>query len=441
MSVDLARSQFARYKSKPLESWKRAKELRNMAYQEIVEARDSGKMIVTGGTEGFVSLPAGIGDYVYLGGEPYGATVGSDPVFSQLAAEAWENRGYARDMCSYMRNYLGSMFMDRFYFGGKFPKPTFSLQMHLCDSHAKWYQVVGEHYDIPIFSVELPLDVRRDGIELRRKFLVEQLQEAIEWMEKTFHKKYDDEKLIEATINEYESCSLWGEICLLNRAVPAPIDIKTMFSLYVICVLIRHRKESVDFYRELKAEVEDRIRDGIAALGTERCRILDDSQPMWAFLQMFRHMEKYGAVTIGSLYVFSLSGNYDELPDGTWVLKKSLEERNMVPRNREEALNVIAELYLDRPINRAVFLPQHKSPMMIMLAKLFKCQGVIIHLNRGCELTCIGVMENRLALQEAGIPVMTYEGNMADKREIDERQILDRLDSFMESLGLQKISE
>ena len=44
-----------------------------------------------------------------------------------------------------------------------------------------------------------------------------------------------------------------------------------------------------------------------------------------------------------------------------------------------------------------------------------------------------------MALQEKGISVMAYEGNMADKREIDERQILDRLDSFMESLGLNKL--
>src|SRR3972149_10836473 len=108
MSVDLAMNKYAKYKTKPLNSWKRAKELRDQTYQEIGEARSNGKMIVTGGTEGFVALPAGLGDYVYLGGEPYGATVGSDPAFSQLATEAWEARGFSRDMCSYVRNYLGS---------------------------------------------------------------------------------------------------------------------------------------------------------------------------------------------------------------------------------------------------------------------------------------------------------------------------------------------
>lgn len=40
---------------------------------------------------------------------------------------------------------------------------------------------------------------------------------------------------------------------------------------------------------------------------------------------------------------------------------------------------------------------------------------------------------------EAGIPVMSYEGNMGNKRELNEAQVLYRIDSFMESLGLRKL--
>ncbi|MBF8265660.1 MAG: benzoyl-CoA reductase, bzd-type, O subunit, partial [Dehalococcoidia bacterium] len=48
-------------------------------------------------------------------------------------------------------------------------------------------------------------------------------------------------------------------------------------------------------------------------------------------------------------------------------------------------------------------------------------------------------LEFRLGVQKAGIPVLTYEGNMADKREFDESQTIDRLEAFMESLGLHKL--
>jgi benzoyl-CoA reductase subunit B len=35
--------------------------------------------------------------------------------------------------------------------------------------------------------------------------------------------------------------------------------------------------------------------------------------------------------------------------------------------------------------------------------------------------------------------VMTYEGNMADEKEFDERRTVSRIDSFMETLGLKQI--
>lgn len=431
-----------RYKTEPLKCWLKAKELRLMVYKEIVEANSKGKIVVVGGTEGFAScLPTGLGEHVFIGGESYGATLGADPEFSKLCMEAVESQGFARDICAYAKNYYGSILINRFYFGGNFPKPTFCLQLHICDTHAKWYQLVSEHYDIPFFSVEIPLLMDKNRLLLQTKYVVNQLHEAIEWMEQTFHKKYDDEKLLEAVINEYDSHRLWGEICLLNRAVPAPLDIKSIFSLYVISVLLRHRKEAVEFLKELKAEVQERVDKGIAALPTEQCRLLEDSQPPWSFLRMYRYLEKYGAVTIGSIYTFALTGSYDILPDGSWTSKKTLKERNEVPGNRQQALEILSELSLQRPIGLALCLPHFKTEMMQMLIKEFKCNGTIVHLNRGCEFATSGLMENRLGLLDRGIPVLAYEGNMADKRETDEGQIVGRIDAFMESLGLKKIEE
>ena len=78
--------------------------------------------------------------------------------------------------------------------------------------------------------------------------------------------------------------------------------------------------------------------------------------------------------------------------------------------------------------------------MMKRIVREWKVDGVMLHLNRGCEgLTC-GIMENRLSLLEMGVPVMTFEGNMGDEREFDEARTRSRIDSFMETLGLKKVS-
>ena len=63
-----------------------------------------------------------------------------------------------------------------------------------------------------------------------------------------------------------------------------------------------------------------------------------------------------------------------------------------------------------------------------------------MHFNRGCEMIASNEKQVRLALMEAGYPVVTYEGNMADRREFDEGQTMRRLGAFMESMNLKKIS-
>ena len=77
--------------------------------------------------------------------------------------------------------------------------------------------------------------------------------------------------------------------------------------------------------------------------------------------------------------------------------------------------------------------------MMLKFVKDWHVDGVLMHLNRGCEAGCMGVLETRHELMEAGIPVMPYEGSVADERELDEGRILNRVDIFLESLGLKKL--
>ena len=76
--------------------------------------------------------------------------------------------------------------------------------------------------------------------------------------------------------------------------------------------------------------------------------------------------------------------------------------------------------------------------MMVRIAKEWKLDGVMLHYNRGCEGLSVGIAENRLGIQAAGYPVMTFEGNMGDEREFDEARTVGRIDTFMESLGIKK---
>src|SRR3972149_4621872 len=96
------------WQTRPLESWAKCKELRLNAYREIANAHAEGKLVATGSVGASVILPSGLGPYVHLGAEPYGASIATDPALSQLCSETYEARNFARDTCAYFRNYLGS---------------------------------------------------------------------------------------------------------------------------------------------------------------------------------------------------------------------------------------------------------------------------------------------------------------------------------------------
>lgn len=431
----------AQYPTEPLKLWQKGKELRHNYYKNYAAAHEKGGLRWAGGAWTFDAVAAGLGEDVWsITSEPYGATVAVDKKLALECQEAVEKEGWSRDLCSYMRNYWGSIILNKYAFGGPFPTPDFLWQDHICCSHAKWYQVISElEGGIPMFCVDVavgPCEPFGQLTENKINYVAGQLLDGIDWLEKTTGRKYNDELFIDAVMNDIRSSHTWAKVCLENQAVPAPLDEKSMYSLYVLATLNKASKWCADFYEELLEEVKDRVARGIAAVGNEQSRTMSDTQPPWAFLKVFRYLETYGCVSIGSLYTFGLLGTWDYDPKaGTLTPRPMPKER---PKTREEACGMLAEWHLHKPEYQHFYHPHYKSQMMIAIAKHWKLNGVMLHYNRGCEGLSLGIAENRLAILEAGFPVMTFEGNMGDEREFDEARTMQRIDAFMETLGVKK---
>lgn len=430
-----------KYKTEPLKCWGKAKELRMAYYKNYASAKEKGGLRWAGGAWSFDAIPQGLGDDVYpLTGEPYAASIAWMKDFALQCQEAVERAGFAHDLCSYMRNYWGSILLNQYAFGGPFPRPDFIWQVHICCSHAKWYQVAREleKRDIPMYSIDVSVGPYKELTPSRVDYIVGQMLDGIEFLERVTGRSYDDEKLIQAVYNHCRTSSVWAEICALNKAVPAPLEEKTMYSLYVFGTLHKSSQWVADFYEELRDEVADRVQRGIAAIENERCRVITDTQPPWGFLNVFRYLEKYGCISVGSLYTFGLIGAWEIKPDGTWGPKTTPQQKGIQLKGREGALRYLTEWELSKPEWQHFYHPQLKSEMLLRIAKEWKLNGVILHYNRGCEGLSLGIAENRLAIIKAGIPVMVFEGNMGDEREFDEARTISRIDAFMESLGMVK---
>ncbi|UCF66133.1 MAG: benzoyl-CoA reductase, bzd-type, subunit O [Acidobacteriota bacterium] len=443
------------YRSEPLRLWGKAKELRLKYYEDYARAHERGGLRWAGGAWTLDALPLGLGEDVWgITSEPYAASIAFNKKFSLRCLEATEKAGFARDLCSYMRNYWGSVILDEYAFpefSKQYPRPDFIFQDHICCSHAKWYQVVSDlEGGIPMFCVDVATGpaIEADGEGFRYvemaphavNYLVGQCLDAIDWMQQVTGREYHDELLRRAIYDHMRSTSAWARICELQRTVPAPLDETTMYSLYVHGTLAKASRWCADFYEELLEEVQERVTRGIAAVPNEKVRVISDTQPPWGFLKVFRYLEQYGCVSIGSLYTFGLIGQWEIKADGCWGARSCPDGIEAIPAEREAMLAEYVKYEINTPEWQLFYHPRLKSAMMIKMARDWKLDGVMLHYNRGCEGLSVGIAENRLALQKAGFPVMTFEGNMGDEREFDEARVRARFDAFMETLGMKKLS-
>jgi benzoyl-CoA reductase subunit B len=428
------------YKTKPLESWKWAKQLRAKHFQGIVTAKEKGQLLGVGMIDFWHSIMAGIDGLLYYTPEAWVSSIDISPELATRCIEAADARGYGRDFCGYIRLYYGSMFADVNPFGGPFPAPDFAVTQSVCSISGKWYQSVGEHLGIPTFAIDRPLNLPwRPLKESIVDYMASQFHQLIEWLEKVTGRRFDDEKLIEGTYNMCRSQVLWSEICQLNQAVPAPLDLKTMYALWFQTIVDSASPESVAFYTALKDEVQDRVDNQIAALATERCRLLHDAQPPWHFLRFFRHIQSYGAVFIGSVHIFNMGGAFTRDQDGTLTPKRDPRSQGITFKSRDEVVRFLAEWDLTNVLYEGWDV-QNKIEATVGVARDWHADGMIFHHDRACQGLAFGQMEVKAAVQKRlGIPCMSYESSNVDPRDFAESHVIDSLESYLEGLGLRRL--
>ena len=152
---------------------------------------------------------------------------------------------------------------------------------------------------------------------------------------------------------------------------------------------------------------------------------------------MFRYLEGFGVCFVGTLVYTINSGEVKFLKDGTVVPAVPPEERGWPPmKDRESAVWTLARWLSEHPFGFEV----HWDEYLVSVAKHWKVDGMALFLNRGCAPMNIGLQDSKRALQKAGLPVTIYEGNFADCRDVDETLILDRMETFLEGLGVSKLA-
>jgi benzoyl-CoA reductase/2-hydroxyglutaryl-CoA dehydratase subunit BcrC/BadD/HgdB len=177
-------------------------------------------------------------------------------------------------------------------------------------------------------------------------------------------------------------------------------------------VTLRGTPEVVDFYREMKSELQERIARNIAAVPGEKFRLLWDNIPIWYKMRELADLFcSFGACLVADTYtnawIFEGWGSTDPL-------------EGLARAYTNVYLNISTDLMLERVLD---------------LVRRFSVDGIVLHSNRSCKPYSLGQYDlQRAVFEKADIPGLILEADMTDARVYSDAQIRTRIEAFMETL-------
>lgn len=430
-------------KGPPLKSWDRLKEVNKGFDQKLAQASGAGLSIAFRANGVVPELFAGW-DMMTIAGEWYG----SKEAFLQdnSLLETAEACGFPHEVCSYSRMSLGSMVEDRGFLGS-FPRLSAVVGLEgECNMQAKWHEIHARYLNVPYFVIDIPPihlpsahspwdeEAARDSFN----YLVRQLHGLIDLMSWVMGKKPDEEKMVNALKAVRQVHRLWDEVMELWRAVPSPVDIKSLYSYENLTVALPLAEETTEVLTALVEELKERVRDGVSAIEGEEIRLLWNGIPAWYMLNVMRHFEDAGAAFVGSVYLRDMGTRIREieLAVSDEIINKgvlALKE----PTNLDECLEEIAKHYL---LSRGIRpRAQVSARIAVEIAKLAKADGIVYHLMRACKGISYGqLVERELIREQLKIPCLLLEGSPADSRDYSPTTVMHQINTFLEQVRGQK---
>jgi benzoyl-CoA reductase/2-hydroxyglutaryl-CoA dehydratase subunit BcrC/BadD/HgdB len=169
----------------------------------------------------------------------------------------------------------------------------------------------------------------------------------------------------------------------------------------------------VDYYRELKVELMERVEAGESAVEGETHRLYWDGMPVWGKLRNFSELfSRLKTCVVASTYCNSWVFPAFDPDDPFRSMGKAYTE---IFINRDEAFK---EGYIERLVNE------------------FKIKGIIFHDAKTCpnNSNCRYGMPQRLR-ERIGAPFLVIQGDLNDLRLFSEEQAVTNVEAFIEGMA------
>jgi len=395
-------------------------------YSEAQQARSNGKLVSWLTALSPVELLYAM-DVVPVFPENYAAVCASTGVAPEYMETA-EGKGYSRDLCSYFRCNLGHVIAGGGPMDG-LPKPDFLLATgNVCYTRVKWWETLSHTLKVPLFFIDVP--TVGEYSDHAMNYFESQLQDLIEFLEEKTGRKLEKKRLKEAIELSDRTGQLWTELMDLRRRIPCPMGaLDALGSMFALVTYVG-TKAPVEFLEKVRDEVKDLVEHGLGVVPNEKYRLLFDNIPPWFDLRLIKYFQNYGGSFVVEPYTqFVWSSRMDpSKPLRSMAVK-------YVTLGLEDMDKKYPQLKLKDPEKSGFDI---RVLLNVQFAKEYSVDGVVIHWNRSCKPMSIGEMEVKNAVQEIGLPVLVFEGDMVDQRYYQDEQVKAKIDAYFEMLAQQK---
>jgi benzoyl-CoA reductase/2-hydroxyglutaryl-CoA dehydratase subunit BcrC/BadD/HgdB len=396
-------------RSPKIQAGNRMKEMMSMYYLNAKNAADNDCKVAWITSGGPVELLIAM-DVIPIYPENHAAMCGVTRMGVDLC-EVAEEMGYSRDICSYARTDIGSAVTGKSPIMG-LPRPDFLVCCNnICGTVTKWYEVLARLFDVPLVFIDTPF-IHDELTPSSLEYVTHQIKRAIEQIESILGKKFDMDRFAEVADLSRQASNLWGETLGMCKHIPSPMSAFDGFILMAPIVTLRGQQDVVDFYKTLKSELEERVRNNVAAIPDEQYRLLWDNLPVW--FKMRDLSEKFlelKACLVASTYL------------NAWAAAEL---------DTTEPISGIARTYATAFVNQSI---EHRAGLMRDIVEQYSVDGVIFHSNRSCRPYSLGQQDIKEMLTEwTGVPGLLIEADMNDERTYAEGPLFTRLEAFIETL-------
>ncbi|MFX1282548.1 MAG: 2-hydroxyacyl-CoA dehydratase subunit D [Promethearchaeota archaeon] len=397
-----------------------AKELRNVAteyYQKLdYAAKDPSKKVAWCSSVGPAELLLAFDFRVYYP-ENHTAMLGASRTANEYIPTAVA-LGYSPEICSYLTSDIGAFLMKKTaltkaYGVEEVPKPDVLVyNTNQCRDIQEWFAFYARYYKVPLLGIHSPKNIEEVD-QSQFIYVKEQLKQMSESLEKISGNSFEKKKLETSVRLSLETSVLWTEILETAANIPSPLTFFDGCIHMLPAVVLRGEQISIDYYKLLLRELEERVSNKIAAVEDEKYRLYWEGMPIWGKLRaLSEQFMELKACVVASTYCNS------------WIFNDF---------NPQEPFASMAKAYTSLFINRS---EEIKERYLHEMVKKYQIDGVIFHNARTCphnSNTSYG-LPKRIE-EQTKVPNLVIDADLNDLNVYSEEQTKTNIEAFIEQLA------